>query len=46
MIGRIERAGFRIDGVHGDDAGGAWPDEADVWFVLATARLARPRARS
>lgn len=36
MLGRIERAGFRIDAVLGDYAGRAWDARADVWLILAT----------
>jgi hypothetical protein len=36
MLGRIERAGFRIDAVLGDYRGRQWDARADVWLILAT----------
>ncbi len=38
ILARIERAGFRVDAVHGSYAGGPWHPEADVWVVLARRR--------
>jgi len=35
---RLERAGFRIDGVLGGYDGAAWDPRADVWVVLASKR--------
>jgi SAM-dependent methyltransferase len=36
LCGRLARAGFRVDALHGDYAGGAWREDADTWLVLAT----------
>jgi SAM-dependent methyltransferase len=33
---RLERAGFRIDGVLGSYDGAAWDPRADVWVILAS----------
>jgi SAM-dependent methyltransferase len=38
MARRIERAGFGIDAVLGDYAGGAWDPRSDVWVIVATRR--------
>ncbi|MDE3153545.1 MAG: class I SAM-dependent methyltransferase [Acidobacteriota bacterium] len=35
MTTRLERAGFRVEAVLGDYAGGPWHPEADAWLVLA-----------
>jgi ubiquinone/menaquinone biosynthesis C-methylase UbiE len=35
MTGRLERAGFRVEAVLGDYAGGPWDRRADVWILLA-----------
>jgi len=35
MTARLERAGFRIDAVLGDYAGGPWDERADVWLIVA-----------
>ena len=34
MTGRLRRAGFTIETVSGDYAGGAWRPESDTWIVL------------
>jgi len=35
MRRRIERAGFRVEAVLGDYAGGPWDARADVWLMIA-----------
>ena len=37
-VERIGRAGFRVDAVLGDYAGGPWHADADTWVVLASRR--------
>jgi SAM-dependent methyltransferase len=36
MLARVAAAGFRIDAVHGDYAGGPWTAGDDTWLILAT----------
>ncbi len=36
MTARLERVGFRIDGVLGDYQGGPWDPRAEVWLILAS----------
>ena len=35
MSRQLERAGFAVEAVLGDYAGGPWDDRADVWIILA-----------
>ena len=36
MLARLAAAGFRVDAVHGDYAGGPWTTGSDTWLILAT----------
>ena len=38
MLARVSDAGFSIDAIHGDYAGGAWTPGSDTWLILATKR--------
>ncbi len=38
VIGRVERAGFRVESTAGDYRGGAWSDQSDVWIIRARKR--------
>lgn len=38
VLGRLERAGFRVDDVLGSYDGGVWHPEADTWVILARKR--------
>jgi ubiquinone/menaquinone biosynthesis C-methylase UbiE len=38
MRRRLEDAGFRVEAVLGDYAGGPWDERADVWMILARKR--------
>jgi ubiquinone/menaquinone biosynthesis C-methylase UbiE len=38
LVTRVERAGFVVDAVLGDYAGGPWDERSDVWLVLARCR--------
>lgn len=40
MTRRLEQAGFAVQAVLGDYAGGPWDSRADVWMILATKRSA------
>ena len=35
MVGRLRRAGFRLERLAGDYVGGSWHPEAETWLVLA-----------
>ncbi|MGE0703095.1 MAG: class I SAM-dependent methyltransferase [Vicinamibacterales bacterium] len=39
MIGRLERAGFKVDRVLGDYRGRPWDERAEVWIILATRQM-------
>lgn len=38
MVGRLERAGFRVDALFGDYRGKPWDERSDVWIILARRR--------
>jgi SAM-dependent methyltransferase len=43
FLERLTRAGFSIDGVHGDYRGGVWTPDSDAWVVMATKSNAHRR---
>ncbi len=36
LCARLEGAGFRLEALYGDYAGGPWREEAEVWLAVAT----------